>query len=253
MIMDEPSATVTDREIRTLFAVIADLKSRGVGVVYISHRLDEIFDLADRVAVLRDGALIRVLSTKDVSREMLIMLMVGVCGPFNGFFVTKFDIPPFVTSLAVMTAGRGLSYIICGGLPVWNLPEGFSWVGRGVLFGIIPVPVIIMFALMIAGHIFLSQTRYGRYIYAVGGNAEECVYLDFGAVTSLRSVTVYWGANYAASYDIQVSNDARTGETVAVASGAADSAVETKFDITEGRYLRILCLSGTRRRSWKWW
>jgi ribose/xylose/arabinose/galactoside ABC-type transport system permease subunit len=105
--------------------------------------------------------------------SVLAGILVGaVCGAFNGFFVTKFDIPPFITSLAVMTAARGLSYIICGGQPIWNLPDGFSWVGRGFVFGFVPVPVIIMFLFVIAGHIFLSQTKYGRRIYAVGGNAE---------------------------------------------------------------------------------
>jgi ribose/xylose/arabinose/galactoside ABC-type transport system permease subunit len=105
--------------------------------------------------------------------SVLVGLLAGaLCGAFNGFFVTKFDIPPFITSLAVMTAARGLSYIICGGQPIWNLPDGFSWVGRGFVFGFVPVPVIVMFLFIIAGHIFLSQTRYGRYVYAVGGNAE---------------------------------------------------------------------------------
>jgi ribose transport system ATP-binding protein len=77
IIMDEPSATLTGREIQTMFALIADLKARGVSVVYISHRLEEIFELADRVAVLRDGALIDVRSTQEVTRETLIALMVG--------------------------------------------------------------------------------------------------------------------------------------------------------------------------------
>jgi ribose/xylose/arabinose/galactoside ABC-type transport system permease subunit len=105
--------------------------------------------------------------------SILFGILVGAaCGAVNGFFVTKFNIPPFITSLAVMTAARGLSYIICGGQPVWNLPKGFSWIGRGFVFGFVPVPVVIMFALMFAGHVFLSQTRHGRYIYAVGGNSE---------------------------------------------------------------------------------
>jgi ribose transport system ATP-binding protein len=77
IIMDEPSATLTDKEIRTMFELIADLKARGVSVVYISHRLEEIFELADRVAVLRDGALMDVRPTNEVTPEMLIALMVG--------------------------------------------------------------------------------------------------------------------------------------------------------------------------------
>jgi hypothetical protein len=72
-------------------------------------------------------------------------------------------------------------------------------------------------------------------------NGEEWVYLDFGAVSSLETVKVYWGANYAVAYDIQVSNNAKTWKTVARASGAADSEVETKLKTCEGRYLRIVC------------
>jgi ribose transport system ATP-binding protein len=77
IIMDEPSATLTEREIGMMFALIADLKTRGISVIYISHRLEEIFEVADRVAVLRDGALINVLPTGEISRATLISMMVG--------------------------------------------------------------------------------------------------------------------------------------------------------------------------------
>ncbi len=85
----------------------------------------------------------------------------------------------------------------------------------------------------------ISGTVNSEWISASGG--EEWVYLDFHALTSLRSVKVHWGANYAAAYDIQVSDNAKIWETVARAAGAADSAVETKLANNEGRYLRILC------------
>ncbi|MBN2321192.1 MAG: discoidin domain-containing protein [Acidobacteria bacterium] len=93
-----------------------------------------------------------------------------------------------------------------------------------------------------------SNPTYGQMIPGVvnsewisASSGVQWVYLDFGAMTSLRSITVHWGANYAVDYDIQVSDDARTWETVAGAAGAADSAVETKIADNEGRYLRILC------------
>ena len=56
VIMDEPTSSLSGAEVRRLFGVIRDLKERGVGVIYISHRLDEIFELSDRITVLRDGA-----------------------------------------------------------------------------------------------------------------------------------------------------------------------------------------------------
>jgi rhamnose transport system ATP-binding protein len=77
VIMDEPTASLTDREVDGLFRVIKLLRSHGVGVVYISHRLEEVFAVADRITVLRDGETVATRATTDVSRSELIRLMVG--------------------------------------------------------------------------------------------------------------------------------------------------------------------------------
>lgn len=77
IVMDEPTATLTSQEVEHLFAIIRDLKADGIGVIYISHRLDEIFEVADRVMVLRDGAHVGTHAIGDFSREALIELMVG--------------------------------------------------------------------------------------------------------------------------------------------------------------------------------
>jgi ABC-type sugar transport system ATPase subunit len=77
LVMDEPSATLTNQEVDTLFAIIRDLQRQGIGVIYISHRLDEIFAIADRVTVLRDGAYIDTRHVREVDREGLIERMVG--------------------------------------------------------------------------------------------------------------------------------------------------------------------------------
>lgn len=77
MIMDEPSASLTNREIRSLFRIIKELKSQGIGVIYISHRLEEIFEIADRVQVMRDGRMVSNREMADVTRERLIEDMVG--------------------------------------------------------------------------------------------------------------------------------------------------------------------------------
>lgn len=75
--MDEPSATLTEHEIENLFSLIRRLTSDGVGVIYISHRLEEIFRIADRVSVLRDGRLVAVKNVADTNRDEVIRLMVG--------------------------------------------------------------------------------------------------------------------------------------------------------------------------------
>jgi ABC-type sugar transport system ATPase subunit len=77
IIMDEPSATLTGKEIDRLFALIRLLKSRGVGIIYISHRMEEIFEISDRCTVLRDGQWIRTLNTQETNDKELVRLMVG--------------------------------------------------------------------------------------------------------------------------------------------------------------------------------
>ena len=77
LIMDEPSAPLTGAEVESMFKVVQLLKSKGVSIIYISHRLEEIFRLADRIVVLRDGEYIKTLNTKDTDMEELIKLMVG--------------------------------------------------------------------------------------------------------------------------------------------------------------------------------
>ena len=77
LIMDEPTASLSDREVESLFGVIALLRGQGVGIIYISHRLEEISAIADRVTVLRDGRTIATCEMKDVDRAELIRLMVG--------------------------------------------------------------------------------------------------------------------------------------------------------------------------------
>lgn len=75
--MDEPSATLTEHELQNLFALIRRLKQQGVAIIYISHRLEEIFEIGDRVTVLRDGKKVGTRDVKEVTREELIRMMVG--------------------------------------------------------------------------------------------------------------------------------------------------------------------------------
>ncbi len=77
VIMDEPTASLTQKEQLLLYAVVRDLRQRGVGVIYISHRLEEIFALADRVTVLRDGESVATNNVDDIDETALIRMMVG--------------------------------------------------------------------------------------------------------------------------------------------------------------------------------
>jgi ribose transport system ATP-binding protein len=86
LILDEPTASLTDGEAEKLFEAMARLKARGVGIIYVSHRMREIRDLSDRVTVLRGGKLVGTVRTADVTNAQLIEMMVGV--PVDKLFPT---------------------------------------------------------------------------------------------------------------------------------------------------------------------
>ena len=77
LVMDEPTAPLTQSEIEVLFRVIAGLKEQGLGVIYISHRLDEVFQIADRVTVLRDGERVHSSEVSETQIDRLVLAMVG--------------------------------------------------------------------------------------------------------------------------------------------------------------------------------
>ena len=77
LIMDEPTAALNDAEVTQLFSIIADLKAQGVGIVYITHKMDEVKRIADRVTVMRDGETVATLGARETPIETIIALMVG--------------------------------------------------------------------------------------------------------------------------------------------------------------------------------
>lgn len=77
VIMDEPTAPLSVNETEKLFSLIEELKAQGIAIIYISHRMDEIFRISDRVTVLRDGELVGIFQTRDLTKDSLIQHMVG--------------------------------------------------------------------------------------------------------------------------------------------------------------------------------
>jgi D-xylose transport system ATP-binding protein len=77
LVLDEPTAALTDTEVETLFSILAKLKERGVGMIYISHKLDEVFRMSDRITVLRDGRTVGTQPTSELNEARVIALMVG--------------------------------------------------------------------------------------------------------------------------------------------------------------------------------
>lgn len=77
LILDEPTAALTQTEIDELFRIMADLKSKGIGMIYISHRMDEIKTISDRITVMRDGEYVGTVDTDSVTKDEIINMMIG--------------------------------------------------------------------------------------------------------------------------------------------------------------------------------
>ncbi len=77
IVMDEPTSSLTDNEVEVLFKTIRRLQSQGVGIIYISHRMSELFEITDRITIMRDGEYIDTVVTKETTHDELVALMVG--------------------------------------------------------------------------------------------------------------------------------------------------------------------------------
>lgn len=107
-----------------------------------------------------------------------ILLAVGVgslCGLANGFMTGFLRVPPFIATLGMMSIARGLALVVTGGYPIFELPEGFSYLGTGYLWDVLPVSLLFTILVVVAAHFVLTHMKLGRYVYVIGGNEEAAV------------------------------------------------------------------------------
>jgi ribose transport system permease protein len=153
---------------------------------------------------------------------MLGALIAGsLLGWFNGFVITKFKVPPFVATLAMLTIARGLTMLYTGGHPISNLGENFAFVGAGSLIGI-PVPVWIAILVVLVAVFITRKTKLGRYIYAVGGN-ENAARLSGIRINRVKIIVYSLGGALAAIGGIIVTSRLDTAQPNAGASYELDA------------------------------
>ncbi|NJB72206.1 ribose transport system permease protein [Saonia flava] len=97
------------------------------------------------------------------------LMVGGGLGTFNGWMITRFKVPPFVATLAMLTIARGATMLWTGGFPITGFGDTFAFIGTGWFLGI-PMPVWIMAMVVAIAIVITKKTVFGRHIYAVGGN-----------------------------------------------------------------------------------
>lgn len=96
----------------------------------------------------------------------------ALLGCVNGLLVTRLLVPPFIATLGMMGVARGLALILTGGVPIYGLSETFRFIGQGKLLGVVPVPTVIVAVVFIVAAFVANYSRFGRFVYAIGSNAE---------------------------------------------------------------------------------
>jgi len=120
----------------------------------------------------RQGALYPALAGVPVIFPILAGCLVGAAaGITNGALVTKTGIPPFIATLGMYTSARGAAMLYTSGRPVSGLTDAYNAIGQGGMFGI-PAPILIFVVMAVATHVLYSRTRFGKHIYAIGGNEQ---------------------------------------------------------------------------------
>lgn len=108
----------------------------------------------------------------------------GLVGMFSGFLIAKTNIPSFIMTLGMQISLRGVTYLVCNGRPIGNLPDYMLNLGVGTVMGI-PIPILFMLAVFIVVGVILAYTSFGRSVYAVGGNRQAA---HHSGINSMRVI-----------------------------------------------------------------
>lgn len=149
---------------------IIGIISAGMTFVIISGN----FDISVGAVAALSGAVTMKLAASGYNIYLAILAALIVCGAvglINGFIVAKVGIPSLITTMAMVSIVKGSMLMLTGGYPITETYAFLDKLGNGYLLGI-PIPVILFIVTVIIAHIVLTQTRFGRYVYSVGGNAE---------------------------------------------------------------------------------
>ena len=134
----------------------------------------------------------------SVPQAVITAIVIGTrLGLFNGFVIAKTTIPPFIVTLAMMQIARGAAYIYSNGQPIRAMIKEYQIIGTGYI-GPIPLPVVYMLVFLVICVILLSKTRFGRHVYAVGGNDKAAIFS--GVNVARTKMLVYTMSGFLAAF-----------------------------------------------------
>jgi len=182
---------------------VIGLISLGVTLVIISKGIDLSSGSVLAVAAVVAASLGQVgswhakmypgLAELPVIVPILAALAVGlICGAINGLFIAKTGIPAFIATLGMMVSARGLALLYTDGRPVSSLTESYQWIGQGYVFGV-PVPVVIYMIMVLLTYVMLNHTKFGKNIYAIGGNVHAAEVSGVNVQRNLVKIYAYAG------------------------------------------------------------
>lgn len=165
--------TVNNLRNVALQVAVNGILATGMTMVIITGGIDLSVGSVLALAGVIAGRVFAVYPNIPIIFPIVVAIIIGLlAGVINAIFITYGKMPPFIVTLAMMGICRGLALIFTAGYPIWNLPQSYITIGNGRLFGIVPIPFILMSIIMIIASWFLKYTILGRNIYAIGSNIE---------------------------------------------------------------------------------
>lgn len=180
---------------------IAGIIACGMTFVILTGGIDlSVGSIVGLVGVLTAGIMAK---TNNLVLSLFVGLIVGLlCGALNGLLISYFRIPAFIATLGTMLAYRGCVLVYTEGSPIPSRNPSFLFIGKGTIAGI-PVPILILLALFLIAYYILQNTKFGREVYAIGGNKEAArlsginvksvefrVYLLNGLLAAIASIVL---------------------------------------------------------------
>ena len=184
---------------------VTGLLSMGMGLVIISKGIDLSVGSTVAISAVVSASFAQIaeatakfypnLGEINVLVVVLIGILIGIIiGLINGLMIAYLRLPAFIATLSTMTVVRALALIYCDGKPISFLTPQFETIGKGYLFNVIPIPVVILIITILVTWVLLNRTRFGMNIYAIGGNEQAARVSGIKVEKNILAVYAYMGA-----------------------------------------------------------